>query len=64
MPTSTIEAVVSVSIPDPTIRGDDLVVVIVGTNPTTYFLGSSPIGDVGRRDVVQAALKALHVAAL
>jgi hypothetical protein len=62
-PTAEIDVVVSVTFVDPTIKGDDLVIIIVGTNPSTYFLGTSPIGDSARRNVVVAAQKALHVAA-
>lgn len=64
MPTSTIDVPITVTIDDPTVRGDDLVVIIVGTNPTTYFMGSSPIGDADRRSVVEAAIQQLHVSAL
>lgn len=63
-PTSTVEVPISVTIADPTVRGDDLVLTIVGTSPTTYFLGSSPIGDADRRAVVEAALKNLHLSAV
>lgn len=63
-PTSTIEAPISVTIPDRSILGDDLVLIIVGTRPTTYFLATTPFGDVDRRAVVQAALDGLHVSAL
>lgn len=60
-PTSTIEVPVSVTFADPTVRGDDLLLVIVGTSPTTYFLGSSPIGDADRRAVVEAARDQLQL---
>ncbi|TDH53135.1 hypothetical protein [Mycobacterium talmoniae] len=61
--TSEIDVAVPVTFEDPTIKGDDLVIIVVGTSPSTYFLGSSPFGDQARRDVVQAAVKSLHVAA-
>lgn len=61
--TSEIRVPVTVSFGDPTVKGDDLVIIVVGTSPTTYFLGSSPMGDQARRAVVEAAVKALHVAA-
>lgn len=64
MPTLRLDASISVSIADPAIHGDDLVLIIVGTSPTTYFLGSAPFGDTARRDVVQAALNGLHVASV
>lgn len=63
-PISQIDVPVTVTVSDPTIRGDDVMFVVVGTSPTTYFLGVSPIGDPGRRAVVEAARKELHITAL
>jgi hypothetical protein len=60
-PTSTIEAPVTVAVADPSVRGDDVVVVVVGTRPSTYFLATSPFGDVHRRAIVQAAREALQL---
>jgi hypothetical protein len=63
-PTSTIEVPVSVRVPDPTILGDDVVVMIVGTRPSTYFLATTPFGDVERAAVVRAAREQLHISAV
>lgn len=63
-PTSTLDVPITVTFADPTIRGDDLVIMIVGTSPSTYFLGSSPIGDAARRAVVEAAMSELHLSAV
>jgi hypothetical protein len=63
-PTSTIEVPVSVRVPDPTILGDDVVVIIVGTRPSTYFLATTPFGDVERAAVVRAAREQLHISAV
>lgn len=60
--TSEIDAPVTVVFGDPTVKGDDVVIIVVATSPTTYFLGTSPMGDQARRQVVQAAIKSLHVA--
>lgn len=62
VPTSEIDVPVEVAYPNPQITGDDVVVIIVGTKPSTVFFGTSPIGDTARRDVVRAAVAALHVA--
>ncbi|WP_163796933.1 hypothetical protein [Mycolicibacterium sediminis] len=61
VPTVTIEVPISVVIPDPAITGDDLVLVIVGTRPSTYFLATTPFGDVERQAVVRAAMEGLRV---
>ncbi|MBJ7339212.1 hypothetical protein [Mycolicibacterium sp.] len=61
LPTATVEAAISAVAFDPAITGDDVVLTIVGTTPTSYFLGTSPIGDASRRTVVQAARRELHV---
>jgi hypothetical protein len=53
-PTSTIEVPVSVKVADPAIHGDD-VVMIVGIRPSTYFLDTTPFGDVERGAIVRAA---------
>ena len=63
-PISTIEVPISVSVADPAITGDDVVLVIVGTSPSTYFLATSPFGDTGRRAVVDAAWRGLHVSSV
>lgn len=63
-PTSTIEVPVSVKVADPAIRGDDVVVIIVGTRPSTYFLATTPFGDVERAAIVRAARERLHVSAV
>ena len=63
-PTVRVNMPVTVTLPDPRIRGDDLVLVVVGTSPSTYFMGCSPIGDAGRLAVVEAALKELHISAV
>ncbi|BBZ15161.1 hypothetical protein [Mycobacterium branderi] len=63
VPTAEIDATFTVTFADPTVKGDDVVIIVVGTSPSTYFLGTSPTGDTARRDVVQAAVKALHLAA-
>jgi hypothetical protein len=62
-PTSTIEVPVSVKVADPAIHGDDVVVMIVGTRPTTYFLATTPFGDVERGAIVRAAREQLHISA-
>jgi hypothetical protein len=64
LPTAEIDVAVTVTFADPTVKGDDLVIIVVGTSPSTYFLGASPIGDTARQGVVLAAVKALHVAAV
>jgi hypothetical protein len=62
-PTSTIEVPVSVKVADPAIHGDAVVVMIVGTRPTTYFLATTPFGDVERGAIVRAAREQLHISA-
>lgn len=63
-PTSTIEAPVAVKVADPAIRGDDVVIIIVGTRPSTYFLATTPFGDVEREAIVRAAREQLHISAV
>lgn len=63
-PISTIEVPISVSVADPAITGDDVVLVIVGTSPSTYFLATSPFSDAKRRAVVDAAWRGLHVSSV
>lgn len=60
--TSKIDVAVNVTYSNPRVTGDDIVVIVVDTRPSTVFLGISPIGDTASRDVVQAAAAALRVA--
>ena len=64
VPTATIEAAVSAVTIDPTITGDDVVLTIVGTQPSSYFLAETPFEDAGRRAMADAARRGLHVASV
>jgi hypothetical protein len=44
------------------VKGDSVTVIAVKTNPVTFFLGGTPIGDEGSRATIDGVISALKVA--
>ncbi|WP_157886157.1 hypothetical protein [Mycobacteroides saopaulense] len=64
VPAYRVDAVIRVNRANAGVDGDDTTVVMIRTDPVTFFMGTSPIGDAHAHADVEKALGALRITKL